>query len=103
MYDEAPIMSEGIDLIADNVRYDLDDIENMSNGSLRFAPFWDETIYYNTTDNEQHPIDNSQVKSVVLYQQDASGARYAYLAKNVSKLPDADKCQSWYIYPVFNA
>ena len=47
-------------------------------------------------------VDLSEVKSIVLYQVDEIGRRYAYIVKNVAKLPDNEKLQSWYIYPTFN-
>ncbi len=47
-------------------------------------------------------IDLSQVNAIVLYQENQRGERYAYVVRNVSKLPNESKLQSWYIYPVFN-
>jgi hypothetical protein len=44
----------------------------------------------------------SQIKSVIFYQETEADGRATYIAKNVAKLPDADKLQPWYIYPTFN-
>lgn len=46
-------------------------------------------------------VDLDKVKSIVLYDEE-NKIKYAYLAKNVSKLSNADKFKDWYIYPVYN-
>ena len=46
-------------------------------------------------------VDMSKVKSIVLYQGELTTGKFAYIIKNVHKLSDEDKLQSWYIYPVF--
>lgn len=45
-------------------------------------------------------IDADAVKSIVLYEKDGA-SKYAYIAKNVSKMANDRKFNSWYIYPVF--
>lgn len=45
----------------------------------------------------------SQVKSIVFYHENVDNGRTAYIVKNVAKLPDERKLQSWYIFPVFNS
>lgn len=47
-------------------------------------------------------VDLSQVKSIVMYQGDTQSGKTAYIIKNVHKLADSEKLQSWYIYPVYN-
>jgi hypothetical protein len=86
------LFSENIDLsdaavLADNVEYSL--LGNSLNA-----------IELHIT--KPSGADMSAVKAIVLYQKDNTGGRYAYIAKNVHKLSDADKTQSWWIYPVFN-
>lgn len=46
-------------------------------------------------------IDLSEAKSIVLYQGDKTSGKFAYIVKNISKLNNANKLQSWWIYPVF--
>jgi len=46
-------------------------------------------------------VDMSKVKSIVLYQGELATGKFAYIIKNVNKLSDEDKLQSWYIYPVY--
>ncbi len=43
----------------------------------------------------------ARIKSIVFYDGDDNSKVY-YIAKNVAALPNADKLQPWYIYPVFN-
>lgn len=44
----------------------------------------------------------SQVKSIVFYCENPDGGRTAYIVKNVARLPDGNKLQRLYIYPVYN-
>lgn len=44
-------------------------------------------------------IDLNEVKSIALYEE---GTRYAYIVKNVDKLPDDRKLDSWWIYPIYS-
>lgn len=46
-------------------------------------------------------VDLSKVKSIVLYEGELSTGKFAYIIKNVHKLADEDKLQSWWIYPVY--
>lgn len=72
--------------IADNVVYELIDGDNAIEVSI----------------TQPIGIDLGDVKSVVLYQENETGGRHAYIVKNVAALQDADKLQSWWICPVFN-
>ncbi|MDE6398361.1 MAG: hypothetical protein K2L51_03475, partial [Clostridiales bacterium] len=45
-------------------------------------------------------IDAGAVKSIVLYEEE-NASKYAYIAKNVGGVADADKFNSWYLYPIF--
>lgn len=45
-------------------------------------------------------ISASAVKSIVLYEEEGA-SKYAYIAKNVGGVADADKFNSWYLYPIF--
>ena len=47
-------------------------------------------------------INLDKLKSIVLYQGDTQSGKVAYIIKNVSKLTNENKLQSWWIYPVFN-
>lgn len=51
----------------------------------------------------QPNVNLDRVKSIVLYQQDDIGSRAAYIVKNVDKLSNNQKLDSWWIYPVFNS
>lgn len=46
-------------------------------------------------------IDLPKVKSIVLYEGELSTGKFAYIIKNVHKLADEDKLQSWWICPVY--
>ena len=46
-------------------------------------------------------IDLAKVKSIVLYEGELAIGKFAYIIKNVHKLADEDKLQSWWIYPVY--
>lgn len=46
-------------------------------------------------------VDLSKVKSIVLYEGELVTGKFAYIIKNVHKLADGDKLQSWWIYPVY--
>jgi hypothetical protein len=84
MFDEA-LRIDTDTTVADDVQYSFAELEN----SIRidFAP----------------PVgtDVSEVKSIVFYDTE-NGNGYAYIAKNVGKLPNEKKLQSWWIYHVFN-
>ena len=84
MFDETVELSES-SIVADNVQYSLIDSATQS-------------IELKITEPEN--IDLSEVKSILLYDID-NNMSYAYMAKNVGNLDDADKLQSWWIYPVF--
>lgn len=86
LFDE-DIVLKGDVIIADDVEYELADDERNAIRIDITAP---------------NGVDLSQVKSIVMYQQDEIGGRYAYIAYNVEHLPDAEKLKPWYIYPVFN-
>ncbi len=45
-------------------------------------------------------IDADAVKSIVLYEEEGA-SKYAYIAKNVGSVANADKFKSWWLYPVF--
>ena len=83
MFDENINLSTA-NMIADNVVYDLIDSENAIEVRITTPA----------------GIDLSEVKSIVLYQE--NGGKYAYIVKNVATLPASDKLQSWWIYPVYN-
>ena len=83
MFDES--VSLQTNMLKDNVSYTLTDIDNGIKLQI-VVP----------TD-----IDKSKVKSIVLYDEE-NNIKYAYLAKNVSRLSDDDKFKNWYIYPVFS-
>lgn len=74
-------------VLADNINYDLID-DGLNAIEVRIT--------------EPVGINMSEVKSIVLYQEDESGGRSAYIVKNVAKLSNERKLQSWWIYPVFN-
>lgn len=76
----------GANVVADNVVYEL-----LDDGQ--------EAIELRIT--QPDGIDLSQVQAIALYQENQQGSRYAYIVKNVSKLADVDKLQSWWIYPEF--
>ena len=84
MFDETVELSTS-SIVADNIDYVLDD-----------SP--DGAIEVKIT--RPDGIDMSQVKSIILYDTD-NNLNYAYIAKNVGNIPDEDKLQSWWIYPVF--
>ena len=73
--------------IADNVQYTLTDEGNHS---------------IKLTITEPDEINLGDVKAIALYEENQAGGKYAYIIKNVATLPDEDKLQAWYIYPVYN-
>ena len=75
-------------LIADNVAYSILDNRALNAIELRIT--------------EPSGVNKNIVKSIVLYQENEIGERYAYMVKNVADLPNERKFQSWWIYPVFN-
>lgn len=84
MFDESVEMSE-TSIIADNVEYSL--ISDPTGSiEVRITP--------------PSNIDLESVKSIILYDVE-DNLNYAYIAKNVGNLPNEDKLQSWWIYPVF--
>lgn len=74
-------------VLADNITYELIDDARLNAIEVRIAT--------------PSGIDMAQVKSIVLYQEDEIGGRYAYIVKNVSRLPDSQKTKSWWISPVY--
>jgi hypothetical protein len=46
-------------------------------------------------------IDMSKVKAILMYQANGNSTA-TIIAKNVSKLADSQKLQSWYLYPTYN-
>lgn len=85
MFDEVVELTEST-IVADNVEYQL--LEGGLNSiEVRIAA--------------PANIDLDLVKSIVMYDAD-SNMNYAYMAKNVTDLPNEIKLQSWWIYPVFN-
>ena len=87
------LFNENIDLssatlIADNVAYSLLDNSALNAIELRIT--------------EPSGVNKNIVKSIVLYQENEIGERYAYMVKNVADLPNERKFPSWWIYPVFN-
>jgi|GEM_PF-1431380 len=47
-------------------------------------------------------VDLSQVQSIVFYQQNRDFGRWAYIVRNVGKIPNNRKLDPWWIYPTFN-
>ena len=87
---EASLFDDGVDItqrsiVADNVNYSLVNTDK-------------EAIEIRIT--QPPSIDMNAVKSVVLYEQDGA-SKYPYIAKNVSKIANGQKLQSWYLYPIF--
>lgn len=85
MFDETVELSES-SIVADNVGYTLD---TSHDGSIEIKI------------SQLTNIDMEKVKSIILYDTGEDGLSYAYIAKNVGNLPNSDKLQSWWIYPVF--
>jgi len=97
------MFNENIDLsgvitVADNIAFEL--VDNDINNAIEIRI---------TESLTQEQI--TATKCIVMYQEmetyDSNhnpirGERYSYVVKNVDKLSDADKLQSWYIYPVYN-
>ena len=86
------MFNENIDLttaekVADDVEYNLNDVGDHSIEIEIIEP---------------DDIDLSAVKAIVLYEENQAGGKYAYIIRNVATLPDEDKLNSWYIYPVYN-
>lgn len=93
LLDEAQSMfNENINLSAANIV--ADDV------TYEFIDTYGESIEIKIT---QPDVDMGKVKSIVLYQQDDTGARAAYVVKNVNGLKNDEKLNSWWIYPVFNS
>lgn len=76
----------GAAVVADNVTYTLIDDEQEAI-EVRITP--------------PAGVDLSNVNAIALYHESKQGGRTAYMIKNVARLPDADKLQSWWIYPAF--
>lgn len=74
-------------IVADNVQYQLLD-DSLNSIEIRIP---------------NPNVDLTNVKSIVLYQEDSIGGKYAYIVKNVGKLTNNEKLKSWWIYPVFNS
>lgn len=87
LFDENINLSPAI-LLADNINYSLVDISDLNAIEVRIPT--------------PSGVDPTAVKSIVLYQEDEIGGRYAYIVKNVSKLTDAGELPNWWIYPVFS-
>lgn len=88
------LFNENVDLspaliLADNVEYNLIDNDALNAIEVRIPT--------------PTGVDLSEVRSIVLYQEDGDGGRYAYIVKNVDRLPNERKLQSWWIQAVFNA
>lgn len=74
-------------ILADNIGYSLVDNSSLNAIEVRIPT--------------PSGVDLTAVKSIVLYQEDEIGGRYAYIVKNVSKLANEKKLQSWWICPVY--
>lgn len=77
------------DVLADDVEYSLIDDNVLNVVELRITP--------------PSEVDINSIKAIVLYQINLLGGKYAYIVKNVSKLPNDKKLQSWWISPVLNS
>ncbi len=75
-------------VLKDNVEYSLVDDEENNQIKIQFQNIED--------------IDFTKMKSIVFYDIDESENKVSYIAKNVSKLPNENKLQNLYIYPIFN-
>lgn len=88
LFNENINLSDG-SILADNVAYSLTDNSSFNAIEIKIST--------------PSGIDLSKVKSIAFYdQKEIGGTRVAYIIKNVSKLPDNKKLNSWWIYPVFN-
>lgn len=76
-------------MVADDVPYSL--IENTVKNAIEVRITRPEGVNLNN------------VKAIVLYQADSLGGKYAYIVKNVHKLLNERKLQSWWIFPVFSS
>ena len=75
-------------ILADNIDYSLINNNGLNAIEVRIPT--------------QSGVDMSKVKSIVLYQETSKGGnRTAYIVKNVERLPNNKKLQSWWICPVF--
>ncbi len=87
---EASLYDDGVPMtartiVADNVTYSL---VNTSRNAIEIRI------------TRPANIDASAVKSIVLYEEE-DASKYAYIAKNVGGVADADKFDSWWLYPIF--
>lgn len=87
---EASLFDDGVamtarTIIADNITYSL---INTSRNAIEIRIM------------RPANISASAVKSIVLYEEEGA-SKYAYIAKNVGGVADADKFNSWWLYPVF--
>ncbi len=87
---EVPKFSETVplkepNLIYDNVSYSFDEGSNALHVKIEVPT----------------GINISQVKSIVLYEEDAA-SKYAYICRNVANRDDNDKLKDWWIYPAID-
>ncbi len=102
MFDENPditsrnatVIAEGITLGNGNENFQIDTSTNANQIIIRFPS--ESNITW------RNGGDISKVKSIIFYQETVENGRASYIAKNVVKLPDEQKLQPWYIYPVYN-
>jgi len=88
----------GNQVLADDVPYTLTNSNGITTITFSTNINW-------TNNNVSSGGDITKVNAVVLYQTDENdnpNSRYAYICKNISKLPDSEKLQPWYIYPVYS-
>lgn len=71
-------------IVTDEITYSFDNIENGLKINFELL----------------ETVSMDDVKSIVMY--DVDGVSYAYIAKNVAKLNNTDKLQSWYICSAYN-
>lgn len=74
--------------LVDNVHYELINNETLNAIELRIS--------------KPSGIDLEKVKAITLYEEDNKGGKYAYIIKNVTTTPAADRLKSWWLLPVFS-
>lgn len=94
----------------------LSEPQSLFNENLNLSPFdiLADDVGYSLIDNGSYNaieiriptpsgVNLTAVKSIALYTQSEEGSeRVAYIIKNVEKLPNDKKLQSWWICPVLN-
>ena len=75
-------------VLADNVQYSLIDNAALNAIEVRIT--------------KPAGVDLEKVKAIVLYEESAGGARYAYIIKNVEKTPAEQRLKSWWLLPVYS-